>query len=176
MLHALRTYRVLPVLMTAALLFSVSLPLVQYTCEISGETMPALATSASGMTNHASHGMACCHGVPSRVTDVLCAHMACCRSEAAREAPMPHSGEAPGVSPESCASCSGCFSETMLAQEAFLPGAKVFTTSLLLPAVAVLAPVLEEIPRFTSLSQRQRAEWPPGPPLPLRVLFSSYLL
>ncbi|MFQ5569618.1 MAG: hypothetical protein ACE5G0_08075 [Rhodothermales bacterium] len=176
MLHALRTYRVLHVLVTAALLFSVSLPLVQYTCEISGEAMPALATSASGMTNHASHGMACCHGVPSHVTDVLCAHMACCRSEAAHEAPMPHSGETPGVSQESCASCSGCFSEAMLTQEAFLPGTKVFTTYSLLPAVAVLTSTPEEAPRFISLSQRHRADWPPGPPQPLRVLFSSYLL
>lgn len=176
MLHTLRTYRVLHMLMTAALLFSVSLPLVQYTCEISGETMPALATSPSGMANHASHGMACCHGVPSSVTDVLCADMACCRSEAVPEAPMPDSGEVPGVLQESCASCSGCFSETMLTQEAFLPGAKVFTTNSLLPAVAVLVPVLEEAPRFISLSQRHRAEWPPGPPLPLHVLFSSYLL
>ena len=176
MLNALRTYRVLHVLVTAALLFSVSLPLVQYTCEISGEAMPALATSASGMTNHPSHGMASCHGVPSHVTDMLCAHMPCCRSEAAHEAPMPDSGEVPGVSHESCASCSGCFSETMLTQEAFLPGAKVFTINSLIPAVALVAPVLEEAPRFTSLSRRHRAEWPPGPPQPLRVLFSSYLL
>ena len=176
MLHTLRTYRALHVLLTAVLLFSVGLPLVQYTCEMSGESMPALATSPSGSANHASHGMACCHGVPSSVTEVLCAHMACCRSETAREVPRSPSDEASDVSQESCASGPGCFTETILTQEAFLPGAKVIPTYTLLPAVAVLAPVLEDAPRFLSLSQRHHAEWPPGPPLPLRVLFSSYLL
>jgi len=176
MLHTLRTYRALPMLLAAALLCSVSLPLVQYTCEMSGATMPVLAASGSGTVNHAAHGMTCCHGVPSRVLDVLCAHMGCCRSEAAREAVSPPSGKMPESIAVSETSCSGCISETVLEEQALLSHAKPILGASLLPTVAVLTSALDDAPRSFALPRTPGAEWPPGPSLPLRVLFSSFLL
>ncbi len=175
MLHSLRTYHLFRVLLATALLLSVSLPLVQYTCLMSGETM-LMASLSEVDANHTSPGMAGCHKVPSRVVDVLCAHMGCCQPGTAHEIPMP--GEVPCASdgPDASDACSDCFSETMQTEEAFVPDAKILVAGSLLPAVGILAVEAEDSPRSVFHFPNHGAERPPGQPRPLRVLFSSFLI
>ena len=171
MLDSLRTYHLFRVLLATALLLSVSLPLVQYTCVMSGETM--LMASSSGVdADSTSTGMAGRHKVPSRVVEVLCAHMGCSQPATAHEIPM----HGDGASDDASEACSDCFSETMQTQEAFVPDAKTLLAGSLLPAVGILAVEAEDASRSVFHFPNHGAERPPGQPLPLRVLFSSFLI
>lgn len=167
MLKSLRTYRIIPSLVVAALVLAIGTPLVQYACGMSGtsvvmaSTLPDPACAKSGQsTAEAEYS---CHSDTASAAlcpDAdLCGSMGHCAAQDAR------------ADVRAC-----CSQQSLELEDSATPDANRAADLLVLPLSSFLsdaAVVAQERPHFFPQPASDRAS---HAQIPLRVLFSSFLI
>ena len=165
MLKSIRTYRIIPALVAAALIFSVGLPLVQYACGMSGASVVMASTlSHPDCTNAdpaATDAERPCH--IDAASSALCPDADLCSS-------MAHClGQDADADVPAC-----CSQETLELEDVSTLDSRRAANHVVLPLSAVLTQVLVEAQHIPSLFPQPTSDRAPRTQVPLRVLFSSF--